>query len=183
MEGGVVDALGGVMAAVRVDAQIEDDDAGEVDAVVLDLFGRPGGAKGELLPEDLAEVVRRGAGVEREFLCALGGAVDDVEVDLAYGLGGVEEDTDALRAGVGRAPAGGDFEPKGVLDREELVLGGDFDAGEVFEVEPGVVPGVGGSCGGWFGAEDRFAHEVEVWMLDLVCCQGAEEEPRMRGSR
>ncbi len=159
LESGEVDALTRVVPAVRIDAQIEDADAAEVDAVVLDLFGRPGRAKGELLPEDLAEVVCRRAGVERELLGAFGGAINNVELDSANGLRRVEEDEDPLRAGVGSAPAGGGLEPKCVLDREELVLGGYFDAGEVFEVEPGVVRGVGGSGRGRFGTEDRFAHK------------------------
>ncbi len=148
------------MTAVGVDAEIEDADGGEVDGVVFDLFGGAGGAEGELLAEDFAEVVGRGAGEDGELLGAFGGAVDDVEVDLAEVLGGVEEEADALGAGGGGAPAGGEARGEGVLDGEEVVFGGDFDAGEVFEVEALRGGGARGCGGLGFGSEDLFAHEV-----------------------
>ena len=51
---GEVLAMGGVVSAVWIDAELKQSDAGEIDGVVFDFFGGASGREGELLPNDFA---------------------------------------------------------------------------------------------------------------------------------
>lgn len=91
-------AVAGVVGTVGVDAELELGGAGEVYGEVFELLGAAGGAEGELLPAEFDWGLGALGGVEAELLGALGGAVDDVHLDAAEVLGGVEEEADDLRA-------------------------------------------------------------------------------------
>jgi hypothetical protein len=121
---------------------------GQVQFEVFDLFCRAIGAEGELLAAEFVERGANGFGVEGELLRAFGGALDEVDLDPADFDGVIEDESDDLRAGKRRSPAGGYGSAKGLFDGEEVVFRRDLRMG-VFPLviqmllEAGGEPGAG----------------------------------------
>ena len=146
---------------------------GKIDCVVFDFDGGAVGGEAPLLPEEFALLLSHDGG-EAEFLGAFLGWLAKFETDAADGPRLVEGEPDGLRARIGGLPAFCFFAAEGVLKGMGWIFGGDFERGEVLEVEPGVE---GRTLFGRRRSRRKsgFAHSIPR-LLDALCGARASEE-------
>ena len=107
--------------------ELEHGDAGKIDPMIFRFGGRARGAEIPLLAHDVTKrlpAIRRPA--QHVFLRPLGVGFQEVQANPAQPLRRVEEQANALRAGLCCAPAGAFARQQGGLDGMCGILGGDF---------------------------------------------------------
>ena len=170
LQDSIVPAVGGIVGAVGVDAQLEGGDGREVYGVVLELFRSAFRRKGELLAAKFAKVAFSGADVDGELLRAVGG-VREVQKDAMDSVRFVEVQADKLRTCRCGFPAFRWSVAQGVLDGEVRIFGGDFDASDGVEIKPGVFIGVRlCGCGG-SAVKQGFAHRISNFLQPRIRCE------------